>query len=106
MDETRQPLPPPPWATSTVMEDEWITHETVSQVQPQAMSQWPPRAPDDVQPVQISISVVDQWIGGRWTRSEPTVQVEGGAYPLPQVAELLRALGDLTRLGGHSPAAA
>jgi hypothetical protein len=99
------PPPPPPWATRTVAEDGWITHETVSQVHPQAMLHWPPREQGDIRPVEISISVVDRWAAGRWVRSEPTVQVEGGAYPLAQVAERLRALGDVARLSGRSPAA-
>jgi hypothetical protein len=99
------PLQPPPWATRTVAEDEWITHETVSTVHPRALIHWPPIEPSDVQPVQVSVSVVDRWMGGRWVRSEPTVQVEAGAYPLSEVAELLRALGDLARLSGYPPAA-
>ena len=99
------PLEPPSWATSTVTEDEWITHETVSTVQPRAMIHWPPLGPGDVQPVQVSISVVDRWMGDRWVRSDPTIQVEGGAYPLAEVAELLRAVGDMAKLSGLSPAA-
>lgn len=96
---------PPSWATRTVAEDDWITHETVSQLHPQAMIHWPPLEPGDVRAVEVSISVVDRWTAGRWVRSEPTVQVEGGDYPLAQVAELLRALNDVTTMGRCSPAA-
>jgi hypothetical protein len=89
--------PPPPWATRSVAEDAGITHETVSSVHPRALSTWPPQ--DRTQrAVEVSISVVDQFRGDRWVRSGPTVQVEGGAYPLSQVAELIRALLDVSGL--------
>ena len=92
------PLPPPAWAASSIAEDRFITHETISAVEPRAVVEWPPIERDDVQPVQVSLSVVDRFVGGRWIRGEPTVQVEGGAYPLDEVVELLRALLDVTRL--------
>jgi len=95
-----KPLPPPSWAARTVLEGAWITHESISRLHPHALLHWPPRAVADVRPVEISISVVDRLVPDRWVRSEPSVQVEGGAYPLTQVGELLRALTDVSALVG------
>jgi hypothetical protein len=89
------PLPPPVWATRTVEEDEGITYERVSGMRPPVAPRWPPVDAEAGRPTDVSVAVVDRLEAGRWTRSAPTVQIEGGCYSLRAAKQLRRAIDDL-----------
>jgi hypothetical protein len=90
---SRVPLAPPGWARGSVQEDGGIVHETVSPLHPTI------KAGDvnssGLMPTDVSLSVVDQWVDGRWVRTHPTIQVEGGSYTLDGARHLHEALGRL-----------
>lgn len=90
---TLAPLRPPGWAASTVTEDEGITHELVSARHPEVVDRgvwgW------SQMPTDVSLSQRDLLIDGRWIRTRPRVQVEGGSYSLDGARDLHTALGEL-----------
>jgi hypothetical protein len=89
------PLDPPRWATRSVREDGGVTHEFLSPERPAVRrltgNGWV------LVPTDLSLSASDQPAGRRWLRSGPTIQVEGGSYPLDDARRLHRALGALLR---------
>jgi hypothetical protein len=69
----------------------------VSHIQPRAIPEWP-STDGPGRPIEVSISVVDRLTADHWVRGDPTVQVEGGAFHLTEIPELLRALLDVANL--------
>lgn len=84
---------PPPWAARSVPEDGGLTHERLSCARP-AVLRWSVAGALRI-PTEVSVSVRDTCDGGQWMRSTPTVQIEGGSYPLDAVRALRDALDDL-----------
>jgi hypothetical protein len=89
----RTPLPPPRWARGSIVEDGGIVHETVSPLHPtikaSGVNGWDRVATD------VSLSATDLLIDGRWIRTSPTLQVEGGSYDLDGAHHLRDALDQL-----------
>jgi hypothetical protein len=90
---SRVPLAPPAWARGSSLEDGGIVHETISPLHPTI------KAGDvnssGLMPTDVSLSVIDLLVDGRWTRTCPTVQVEGGSYTLDGARHLREALDRL-----------
>jgi hypothetical protein len=87
------PLHPPGWASSTVPEDDGITHELVSSRHPEVIDRgiWG----CSQMPTDVSLSQRDLLIDGRWIRTRPRVLVEGGSYSLDGARDLYATLGEL-----------
>jgi hypothetical protein len=86
------PLTPPPWAARSIREDGGVTHEVISSVQPsvrQSRNGW------TAEPTDISLSTIDQHTDAGWIRATPTIQIEGGSYPLDSVRQLRDAIDAL-----------
>lgn len=82
------PLPPPTWASHSITEDGGITHETVSPLHPTVT--WSAPHGWTLVPTEVTLSVTDLHLNGQWTRTTPTIQIEGGSYS-PQGARQLRS---------------
>jgi hypothetical protein len=84
------PVAPPGWATKTIPEDGGMVHERVSPHHPTIKvgggNGW------ELMPTDVSIGVTDLLIDGRWIRTEPTVQIEGGSYSLEGARQLQAVL--------------
>lgn len=83
-----KPLPPPGWALHSINEDGGITHETASPLRP-TITRSAPHGWELV-PTEVSLSVTDLHVDGRWIRTQPVVQVESGSYS-PEGARQLHA---------------
>ncbi|MDQ1305470.1 MAG: hypothetical protein QG671_1301 [Actinomycetota bacterium] len=88
------PLAPPSWAVRSVPDGGGIVHESECVLVPDAVHR------DDVYgssvvPVEVSIRVVDQNLCGRWHRTAPVVDVEGGSYGLEAAGRLSSAIDEL-----------
>jgi hypothetical protein len=90
---SRVPLAPHGWARGSILEDGGIVHETVSPLHP-TIKVGGVNGSQAV-PTDVSLSVTDLLIDGRWVRTRPTVQVEGGSYDLDGARQLRDALGRL-----------
>jgi hypothetical protein len=55
-------------------------------------------------PTQVSLSATDVHSDGRWIRTGPTVQIEGGSYTLDGARQLRAALDDLLTLADSKTA--
>jgi hypothetical protein len=90
------PLTPPAWATSSRAEDGCFIHEKLSNHRPRITAGG--RQGREWMRTEVSVSVSDLLIDGRWIRRQPTIQVEGGSYTIDGVLELQAALADLLTL--------
>lgn len=96
------PLAPPRWARRSVTEDGGITHETVSPLRPRVLRTGPHG--QELITTEVSLSVTDLCVDGRWVRTQPVIQVEGGSYHLDSARQLRTILdGFLTSLGDGPP---
>lgn len=96
------PLSAPGWADSSIVEDGGVIHETVSPLHPKVRVRGPNGS--DLAPTDVALSVTDLLIDGRWIRTQPTVQVEGGSYSLDGARQLQSAVGALLDLtDGEAP---
>jgi hypothetical protein len=83
----------PTWAARSIPDDDGITHELVSRRRP-VVRLW--RSGGSVlTATEVSVSATDRLVDDTWIRARPTIQVEGGSYPLEAVLELRRAIDDL-----------
>jgi hypothetical protein len=87
------PLDPPAWATRTVTDADGITHEraatTRSTVRINIGVGW------IVVPADASLSSTDTLDETGWHRTNPTIVIEGGNYPLQGARQLCDALAEL-----------
>lgn len=90
------PLAAPGWADTSVAEDGGVIHETVSPLHPTVRLRGPNGS--DLAPTDVALSVTDLLIDGRWIRTQPTDQVEGGSYSLDGARQLQSAVGALLTL--------
>jgi hypothetical protein len=98
-DEDYGPPAPPVWAAHSVVEDSAVTHELVSDVHPVVEQPSPVvESSSNAFPADVSVSVVDRPTGRGWSRTPPTVQVEGGTYSLKDGLLLARAIEELVTL--------
>ena len=93
-DQTPELPQPPRWAAHSVAEDGGFTHEVISEVYPLGLGALP-EAPSQPHATEISLSVVDRPGPDGWVRAEPTVQVEGGMFTIPEAHRLRQALDDV-----------
>ena len=99
-----RPVPPPPcWAERSVAEDGGVTHERVSPAHPALLGDRTAASPRSF-PTDVSVSVFDQPRERRWTRSVPTIQVEGGSYSLEEARRLVAAVQELIAAAAGEPA--
>ncbi|MDQ1247508.1 MAG: hypothetical protein QG597_1878 [Actinomycetota bacterium] len=94
------PLAPPSWAVRSVPDGGGIVHESECLLVPDAVHR------DDVYgssvlPAEVSIRVVDHDVHGRWHRTEPVVDVEGGSYGLEAAGRLATAIDELRDIAAH-----
>jgi len=98
-----RPAPAPPsWAERSVAEDGGVTHERVSPVHPAVLGDRTAASPHSF-PTDVSVSVFDQPRERRWSRSVPTVQVEGGSYTLEEARRLVAAVQELISAAAGEP---
>ena len=89
------PLEAPRWATHSVPEDGGVTHETSSRIRP-LVRRWHGHG-SYLYPTEVALSTTDLPTDGTWTRAVPSVQIEGGCYPLDGARQLRDALDELLR---------
>jgi hypothetical protein len=86
-----QPSPPrpPAWAARSIPEGAGVVHETISRDHPAVRHEdghgWV------LMPTDVSLSAIDIALDDGWVRAQPTIQLEGGSYPL----DAARALRDI-----------
>jgi hypothetical protein len=90
---SNRPLAPPAWARRSILEDGGTVHETISPLHPAIKAGDVNRS--ELMPTDVSLSVIDLLVDGRWTRTCPTIQVEGGSYTLDGARHLREALDRL-----------
>jgi hypothetical protein len=94
---------PPAWAARSVVEDGGVTHERVSRLRPRLaeLGAFADSADDGLDRVaEVSVSVVDRPATGRWVRTPPTIQVEGGCFSVVEARRVVRAIEELIALVG------
>jgi len=94
----RRMPPAPPWSARSVVEDGGVTHELVSPVHPLTVGDRTGPAAGATCPTDVSVSVFDRPQVRRWVRGAPTIQVEGGSYPLAEAERLVAAIERLVRI--------
>lgn len=92
--EGRVPIPAPSWAVRTVREGGGVAHESGTRVVPDAIRDVDLYV-NELTTAEISVSVIDARVDGRWERLSPTVDIQGGSYTLDGARSLCAAIGDL-----------
>jgi hypothetical protein len=90
--EVAAPLAPPQWAARSIPEDGGITHEVVSLRHPAIRLRTENSC--GFLRTDVSLSAVDHYVNGDWTRGAPTIQIEGGSYSLDGIRELRKTLDE------------
>jgi hypothetical protein len=88
-------LPPPSWATNSVVEAGGVTHQRVSPLRPLVLAQRLDVGTAFAVATEVSVSVFDRPGQYRWVRLPPRIQVESGSYPVEQARMLVRAIEGL-----------